>query len=225
MRRIQGLIAKAESTDQPAEAEALLAKAQTLMAKHAIDEAMLNASRHADREAVTSQIVHIDAPYASAKSTLLAAIAQANNVKAVGHRNGNYTLVGFPSDITATEVMFASLSLHATREMLATPVPYYDTPRAFRHAFIIGFAGRISRRLKEAAERAQREYEDESGASTAIVLANKNREVEDAFSEMFPRIRQRSASTSSRSGGISGGAAADRANLSRSVGGGQRALG
>ncbi len=39
--RIAALLDKAESTSYPAEADAFMAKAQELMARHAIDEAML----------------------------------------------------------------------------------------------------------------------------------------------------------------------------------------
>ena len=43
LRRIRGLLAKAESTDFPEEAEALTAKAQELMTRHAVDAALLEA--------------------------------------------------------------------------------------------------------------------------------------------------------------------------------------
>ena len=41
--RVRGLLTKAESTEFPAEAEALTAKAQELMARHSIEQAMVEA--------------------------------------------------------------------------------------------------------------------------------------------------------------------------------------
>lgn len=47
--RIRALLAKAEATGYPSEAEALTAKAQELMARHSVDEAHLSAGRAAER--------------------------------------------------------------------------------------------------------------------------------------------------------------------------------
>src|SRR3546814_17251954 len=44
LRRVQAMLAQAESTQFPAEAEALLAKAQELLSRHAIDEEVGRAS-------------------------------------------------------------------------------------------------------------------------------------------------------------------------------------
>ena len=84
--RVQALLAKAERTDFPEEAEALLAKAQDLMARHAISEAMVQAARARDGgsgESVTSLRVVVDAPYAGAKRTLLGAVAAANGCRTI----------------------------------------------------------------------------------------------------------------------------------------------
>src|SRR3546814_7340914 len=68
-----------------------------------------------------------------------------------GERGGRTCmLVGHGSDIARVEVLFSALSLHATRAMLAAEVPAHDTPRRFRHAFLLAFAGRIGQRLQEA---------------------------------------------------------------------------
>src|SRR3546814_127112 len=70
LRRVQAMLAKAESTQFPAEAEALLAKAQELMSRHAIDEAMLQSAGRAASDAVTTTVVVTTAPYAGAKASL-----------------------------------------------------------------------------------------------------------------------------------------------------------
>ena len=63
--RIRALLAKAEGTEFPAEAEAFTSKAQELMSRHAIDTAMLTNDRPHDLGSeVRSRRMHIDNPYA-----------------------------------------------------------------------------------------------------------------------------------------------------------------
>ena len=227
INRVQGLIAKAESTDFPEEAEALMAKAQELMTRHAIDLAMLGSKE--DRGEPVQEIITVRSPYASARASLLAAIGAVNDVTCVslGTRNGNQQIgmIGYADDIEATKTLFASLSVQASRFMAATPVPPYDTPRRFRHAFMLGFAGRVQKRLQDARQSAITEAEAD-GSSVAIVLASKERAVQDKLKELHPSTRKRRASASSASGYSGGRAAADRASIGqRGVAGGQRALG
>lgn len=123
LRRVQALLAKAESTEFPAEAETLLAKAQELMARHAIDEAMLRSTGSTRRADVVSETVVVEPPYASARSALLGAVARANDCRLVMARSGrgaqHCVLVGHRSDVDGSITLFAALSLHATRSMLA----------------------------------------------------------------------------------------------------------
>ena len=98
LHKVRSLLATAESTTFPAEAEALTAKAQQLMDRHAIDRAMVAAStgRGSGPE---GREVTIDAPYAREKYLLLAAVARANRSRAVfAQHDGVATVVGFPED-------------------------------------------------------------------------------------------------------------------------------
>ncbi|MEO9222113.1 MAG: DUF2786 domain-containing protein, partial [Mycobacteriaceae bacterium] len=77
LAKIRALLAKAESTDYPDEAEALTAKAQDLMTRYAIDAAVLHAKQGNNvAEEVRSRRVHIDKPYPDAKVTLLDSVAR-----------------------------------------------------------------------------------------------------------------------------------------------------
>ncbi|MGH3434407.1 MAG: DUF2786 domain-containing protein, partial [Thermocrispum sp.] len=80
--RVRGLLAKAESTEYPEEAEALSAKAQELMNRHAFERALVDAEHHKQQSA-TSTRLWLDSPYLEAKSHLVAAIADANRCKSV----------------------------------------------------------------------------------------------------------------------------------------------
>ena len=220
LRRVHGLLAKAESTEFPDEAEALLAKAQELMARHSIDEAMLAAAGDAERDPVILEQVDVAAPYASAKANLLANIAAANGCRCVtaGRPGGGAVrcvLVGGRQDIAATSMLFAALSLHAARAMLGASVPPHDTPRRFRHSFLLAFASRIGARLDAAAAAARSgaQADASAGSSVALVLADRDEEVARTFDAAFPFIRRVTTRASSFAGAAHGRAAADRAPL------------
>lgn len=228
LRRVQALLAKAESTEFPDEAEAFLTKAQELMARHAIDEAMLSAAGNTGSDPIETARITVVAPYATAKSNLVSVIAKANRARCVlvdTSQGATCAIVGHKSDVANIETLYAALSLHATRAMLAADVPAYDTPRRFRHAFLLSFASRIGQRLREAAQLAEQDAEAVSVSSVALVLADRGEAVDRAFTDQFPNVRQRRATVSSRAGVSSGVAAANRAPLGqRGVTGSRGAL-
>lgn len=220
MNRVVGLLAKAESTEYPEEAEALVAKAQQLMARHAIDDAMLAAAGRVPTELPTLEEVLVVAPYATAKAALLSTVAHANHCRAVRQATGDgsqrCTVVGHPSDLAAVRTLFGALSVHAARAMVAEVVPPGDTPRRFRHAFLLAFTYRIGERLRAAAAAAQRAAESAGvpdGPGVGLVLASRREAVEAAFHQAFPRVRTARATASSWAGATRGRAAADQAGL------------
>lgn len=231
--RVHALLDKAESTPYEAEAEALLAKAQELMARHAIDEAMLSAS-----SAAADDIGHVArvivAPYANAKSTLLGAVARANRCRAVvehsARGNIHATVVGHLTDLEHVDLLFASLSLQAVRAMRAAPVPPGDTARRFRHAFLLAYAHRIGERLRAVEAAAERAAQDAQrhqpgGRSVSLVLTSREAKVERALSDRFGPLRTKQISSSSGAGHRSGRQAADQASLDqRPLGGHLRGL-
>lgn len=233
LARIQALLDKAESTTFPEEAEALIAKAQELMARHAIDEAMLAGAATSRDQIEASQVV-VAAPYASAKVSLLSAAARPNRCRVVITKGAAgsqvCTVVGFPDDVANVRTLFASLSVQATRFVLAAEVPPGDTPRRFRHAFLTAFGLRIGERLVAAEARAVADAEAEravdGGPSVSVVLADRAAAVDDDLARRFPNLRTRRVSASSRAGWHGGRQAADRAQLGqRGVGGSGPALG
>jgi hypothetical protein len=215
MRIVQGLLAKAQSTDFPDEAEALMSKAQTLMTEHAIDEAMVAAADGGQRAEVERITIVCEAPYATAKVFLLHRIAMTNHCQTVRVGKGaNQTIevFGYGVDLAHVEALYTHLSFQATRAVLAEEF----TARRFRHAFLLAFAGRVYQRLEEARRVAQAAYEEQhasEGGSVALVLADRSGEVEHAFKAAYPRTRRARTSTSSRYGQMAGDAAGRRADL------------
>jgi hypothetical protein len=214
LARVRGLLAKAESTQFPEEAEALSAKAQELMNRHAFERALLDADTQR-QQAATSIRLWLDNPYAEAKSSLVAAIAKANRCKAVFYaKMGFVALVGEEMDLEITELLATSLLVQATRAMIAegshTTRDGTSRTRSFRRSFLISYSVRIGERLEEAGTRAHNPAED---ARLLPVLANRSRVVEETFQAMFSHTVQRSTSVSNGAGWHAGRAAADRADL------------
>lgn len=227
--KVNLLLAKAESTEFPEEAEALMAKAQSIMSLHAIDEAMLRAAGKT-RDAVVVDVIKIQNPYLNQKNALVYTIAKANSTQAVmtskprGSNGASITLIGFAEDVEATKVLFATLSAYAVSDMLKQSVPSWESARAFRISYILAFAARIGKRLEEATVAATAEYEETTGESVGLALVDKKKDVDSAYREHFAgsSIVSRNTRITSGAGFNAGASAADRANLNRGVSNGSQ---
>ncbi|WP_435885638.1 DUF2786 domain-containing protein [Streptomyces lydicus] len=223
--RIRGLLAKAEATDFPEEAETLSAKAQELMARHSIDEALLDgAAGPADGAGGPSALrIGIEGPYEQAKALLLDAVAAANRCRAVWAADvGFSTLVGFPPDLEAAELLYTSLLLQATTAMNRAGDQHHARGRSrrtrdFRQTFLVGYADRIRDRLTAATEAATAAAGAESAGTAPDllpVLAARELAVEETTGTLFPDTAPvRLRGVHDAAGWHQGRAAADRAQL------------
>lgn len=217
LARVRALLAKAESTTFPEEADALTAKAQELMGRHAIDAAMLAGSGPSGATP-EHRTLDIDPPYASAKLSVLAAAAAANRCQVVTSRPADTAhLFGFAVDLDVVEVLYTSLLLQATAAMTAAG-PQTDRhgrsrTRSFRHAFILAFAGRVGERLQDAARATVAEVDAGEGGALVPLLAHRDEAVGDAVRDAFPRLRSRRVTVSSPEGVDAGIRAGNRADL------------
>jgi hypothetical protein len=238
LSRIRALLAKAESTEFGEEAEALSGRAQELMAKYSIDHALLAAAA-GQAEAPGGRRIAVDNPYEAPKATLLQIVAQANRCRVVWTRElGLVTVIGFPADLDAVELLFTSLLVQANTAMLRTGGKRdgagRSRTRAFRQSFLLANAVRIGVRLSEAADHAEQQAVAEQravtgatddgpvdgaaarkGADLVPFLAARHRAVDEAVDEMFGAslTRSRSVRATDAEGWISGRAAADLASL------------
>ncbi|CAG7640609.1 conserved hypothetical protein [Actinacidiphila bryophytorum] len=208
LARIRALLAKAESTGYPDEAEALSAKAQHLMARHSIDAALLAASHDGVSGAgAGARRIGVERPYEGAKALLLDAVAAANRCQSVWSSElGFSTVVGHAPDLDAVELLYTSLLVQADRALHRGRT---SRSRDFRESFLIAYASRIRTRLGEATA------EEESAAPPDLLpaLASRALAVEDTTRRLFPttttsRLRARDAS-----GWEHGESAADSAHL------------
>ena len=211
--RIRALLTKAESTDFPEEAEALSAKAQELMTRHAIDTALVEAGSAAAGIDVVARRVHVDNPYAEPKVRLLDAVGSANGVRVIWIEDlGMATIVGPPSDLAAVDLLFTSLLVQATRAMAATGRAGGARSRApgFRRGFLTAYAVRIGERMTEIRDRVT---DQTRGADLVPVLRARQQAVDDAFAAMFPGSYARETRSFDARGWHAGRAAAEDAHL------------
>jgi hypothetical protein len=214
LERVRALLAKAEATTFPAEAEAYTAKAQELISRHSLDEALL--AGESDVVVPYARRIGVDHPYENEKASLLTSVARANRCHVVWSPEfGFATVFGFDADIDAVDLLHTSLLVQAHRAMARTE-PRGKTGRSrlknFRQSFLVGYAVRIGERLAEASRAAL----DQAGDPAALlpVLASRDVKVREARDRSFPSTtRGRGFRVASLEGWETGRAAADEASL------------
>ncbi|MFC9733023.1 DUF2786 domain-containing protein [Streptomyces roseolus] len=188
LTRIRALLAKAEATGYPEEAEALTAKAQELMARHSLDEAGLAAGAPAAQTPGAIR-VGVEPPYEQAKAILLDAVASANHCRAVWNEAyGFSTVVGFEADLDPVELLYTSLLVQGTAAMTRAEAEQRKGGRkrtkSFRQSFLLAYANRLGARLEATSRRVAAE------APTLLpVLASREVAVTARTDELFPETR------------------------------------
>ncbi len=219
LERVRALLAKAESTTFAEEAEAFTAKAQELMARHALDRAMLDDAEGAGGPG--GRRIGTDDPYAQSKALLLDEVATANRCRTVWSASlGFSTVFGHEGDIDGVEILYTSLLVQATRAIAAagsqTDRRGRSTTRSFRKSFYVAYATRIGQRLRQSSAAAEAAGTEAHGAGLLPVLAARDRAVDEAFQEVFPTIKRSSVSATNGAGWVAGTTAADQARLNPS---------
>jgi hypothetical protein len=209
--RIRALLAKAEATGYPEEAEALTAKAQELMARHSVDEALLDAQAPSHDTPGACRI-GVEPPYEQAKAVLLDAVATANHCRAVWNEPFAFsTVVGFEGDLAAVELLYTSLLVQAQSAMATAEAAQRAGGRkrtkTFRQSFLAAYAHRVGDRLRTAAEAPVTD-------DLLPVLASREVAVTDRTDQMFPQTTTtRLRGVSDEAGWTEGARAADRAQV------------
>jgi hypothetical protein len=217
LERVRKLLAKAEDPGVTAEeAELYNAKAAELIARHGIDSALL-AATGATHDEVGQRVITVDNPYARDKAHLLTSVADPLRCQTVHFSGpGRYVVrvYGFTIDLERVELLYTSLLLQATRELVhVRPDEWGESTAAYRRSWLAGFASAVASRLHRAERRAVADQPTAvDGTSTALVLRDRSTLVADAVSTDYPRLRtmrRRSLTGSGRSDGFASGARAD----------------
>ena len=246
LEKITKLLAKAESTTNPHEAEAFTAKAMDLMNKWMIDDAMLAAHGGSGKpDTVIKFVVDITGTYHAGHKELVCALGRGFGFKNVllggTHQSWNKTgvhervcWIGFESDIEKAKLLYGSLLIQmaaALKDFTANQPGFkgYTGMDKFktRRSFMFGFAAEIKSRLIEA-RRSTRADAEVSTPGTGLVLVDRDKQVLASVKEFFPRLgTSRGFSGQTLAGGFNGGKAAGaRAGLATTaVGGSPRSIG
>lgn len=215
LARVRALLAKAEATDYPEEAEALSAKAQALMARYSLGEAV---SDHEDGRSATAEVrrIWIDNPYVAAKVVLVQAVAQANRCRIVWIKDlGCVLTVGTETDLRLVDLLTTSLLVQANRAMLVAgrqhDVRGQSRMKSFRHSFLVAYGQRIGERLAETTVSVTEELQRDE--RLLPVLAARSRVADEAVTRMFPRTVAKPLNAYDGLGLGAGRVAADAARL------------
>ncbi len=218
LARVRALLAKAESTTFPEEAEALSAKAQELMSRYSLERVVIDsaASPGLDPHPAAARRLWLDNPYVAAKAMLVGAVAAANRCRTVlSEKLGFTTVLGDEIDLEIVELLSTSLLVQATRAMVSAGSQATRTgrsrTRSYRQSFLIAYATRVSERLVTARDTGAAAVADP--ARLLPVLAARERVVDELFESMFPGTVSRSYSIGNAAGWHAGRAAADLALL------------
>jgi hypothetical protein len=223
LSKVRKLLALAEDPAATThEAELYTAKATQLIADYGIDQALL-ANADPASDPVGDRVITVDAPYAADKVDLLATIAGRLRCATVRrtsrHADGkelSLHLFGHRSDLGRAELLYTSLLLQSAHALARTPVPPYEHKAAFRRSWLAGFRMAVARRLDDAESRAETSAADRfraSGASAALVLADRTAEAVQAMETAYPALGTARPRSLSGSGAGQGWAAGQRADL------------
>jgi hypothetical protein len=205
--RISALLAKAERTDNEAEADAYLMKAQQMATLASVDLAVARARRakQEGRQQPESRTTSIGEKGKRANPHLIAlfvAIAHANDAQVDVAANSTYVIAyGMPADLDVVETMYGSLAVHMVHsgqafvadgawrgETYQAVVPRSrrrerrpHTAVTARAAFYRAYVDRIRERLESARGQALQhvvQHQDSTAeTSSAVVLRRKADEV------------------------------------------------
>ena len=208
LAKVRALLAKAESTEFPEEAEALSAKAQELMSRYSLHRAVLDHDRGRAPTA-SGRRLWMDAPYPGAKVLLVQAVAAANRCRTVwrerpglrhggraGHRAGHRR---------AAQHLAAAAGQpgHAGRRAAGHP------RRHLAHPLVPAvLPGRLRVRIGERLAAADTSATTRRGAADEKllpVLAARSRAADEMIDRLFPGMVSRRCRCPTPRGGRPGG--------------------
>lgn len=203
--KVRKLLAQAEDPSvTPEEAASFTAKAQQMMTKYAISLAMVTDPDRIDKVVVRQW--RVKNPYAAHKVSMLSAVARANDCRAVyvNLQGGakQIDVLGFPHDVDWVHSLYHSLEIQMMGALSAAArvKPAGVHGRTYAVGFVQGFVDEVGTRLararREAVAAAATQWEearpgrrDGSAPSVALVLASKDRQVDDEYRVRFPYAR------------------------------------
>lgn len=212
--KIGKLLAKAERTENPHEAEAFTAKAERLMIRWGIEEATARATNSA--QAAPEKIIEVrltfETRYGLAIIQGLSEVVHALGLKSFRRGNRLFYIVGHESDVARAKVLCTSLHLQATTAMwhwwkTDGSKDYYwseaDKLRE-RRAFYSSFGAAVGARLRQT-----REQETDAVPGSALVLVSREQQLDEHMAANYQIGKGRAKGYGSNYAGHRAGQRAD----------------
>lgn len=226
LAKVRKLLAMAERSPHPGEADAFSRKAAELIAAHRIDPARLSDS--ADDELAIIDIDIGRGAYVRARLALLQSIAASHGCRVVfgSGRNGTVAHIAGPrSDLETTEVLYSSLHSQAASRMATEHRSTGAATQRWRRSFLFGFAHQVGAMLARSQEQAERAASD-GGRSTLPARQAREAGAEALLRERFGRIvSARPPAAAAATGYDAGRDAAARSDVGRQRVGTRPAIG
>jgi Protein of unknown function (DUF2786) len=227
--KIAKLLAKAEGTDNPHEAETFSNAATKMMLRLGIEEAEVRAAMTGAKpveKVITKTTAEFPALFIKARLGIAAEVANSlGNMRCYIMGGKKLAIVGFESDVDRAMMLIASILIqadHAQATWWRTyPKAGMKQSEAFRarRQFLFSFRSAVGIRIREFYQEAVAE----AAPGTALVLRDKQAAVDEEFSKLALRAGRRLKG--SWAGAEEGRAAGSRANVGgRGLGGGRKAL-
>lgn len=228
--KIAKLLRKAEDPSIPqAEADALFEKAQELMTRYAIDEAMFAGMHIGSKEDVIEERIHFHSIYSRALYFVGRAIAVHNDCQVMVSKGNSLMhttlyVIGYESDVRRVQMLNTSLQIQCmgalTKFWNEYDASWTTTERErfkVRRQFIFSFANGLDEKLEMARQRGLNDAAVEYGdTSVALVVRDKATMVEQWQKEKYPNMRK--SKSSFRGGGQEAREAGHRAGQRAHVG-------
>ena len=223
--KVRKLLAMAEGTANPNEADAFSRKAAELIALHRIDPDRLRAEAGDDLAVIEVELGR--GAYVRGRLSLLTAVGEAHGCKVVYEVRATGTVAfvaGFRSDLDAVTLLYHSLHTQASSRMTSERRATAAATQQWRRSFLFGYADRIRTMLHRSAAEAQRQTADPG--TTLPALRARDRRVDEFSRQQFGRVvAARRPKPATATGWHAGQDAASRADLGRERVGGRRAIG
>ena len=223
--KVRKLLAMAEGSANPNEADAFSRKAAELIALHRIDPERLRAESADDLDVLEIELGR--GAYVRGRLALLGAVGDAHGCKVVYEIRDRGTVAfvaGFVSDLEAVSLLYHSLHTQASSRMAFERRATAAATQQWRRSFLFGYADQIRSMLRRSADDARRHTR--AADATLPALRARDRRVDEFSRERFGRIvAARRPKPAIATGWQAGRDAAARADLGRERVAGRRAIG